>query len=180
MLSKEVQIKIRKKALELFKKANIALTNEEIKRELKIVEFGDKDFFKIGLVFLTFINNSFHGGRFILFFPGQYCPLHIHPEIEGSKGKVETFRVLFGQVIANYFPDDVNLTSISVSALELESASIPKISIILNPGEQYTVKPTVKHWYKAGPDGAIAMEISNPLKDEHDIWPDKTSSPRAY
>jgi D-lyxose ketol-isomerase len=44
--------------------------------------------------------------------------------------------------------------------------------IELNPGGQYTLYPNTKHWFQAGPDGAVISEFSTKSRDESDIFTD--------
>ena len=44
--------------------------------------------------------------------------------------------------------------------------------IVLQPGEQYTIPADIKHWFQAGPAGAVISEFSTPSYDEHDIFTD--------
>ena len=38
------------------------------------------------------------------------------------------------------------------------------------PGEQYTIDPGIKHWFKAGDEGAVVSEFSSPSYDEYDVF----------
>jgi len=42
--------------------------------------------------------------------------------------------------------------------------------IYLRPGEQYTLKEQTRHWFQAGPEGAVISEFSTPSFDEADIF----------
>ncbi|MHB1485833.1 MAG: D-lyxose/D-mannose family sugar isomerase, partial [Saccharofermentanales bacterium] len=44
--------------------------------------------------------------------------------------------------------------------------------IVLKPGEQYTLYPNTKHWFKSGADGAVVSEFSTKSYDEGDIFTD--------
>lgn len=44
--------------------------------------------------------------------------------------------------------------------------------IVLQPGEQYTIKPGTKHWFQGGPEGAVVSEFSSTSRDEFDIFTD--------
>jgi D-lyxose ketol-isomerase len=44
--------------------------------------------------------------------------------------------------------------------------------VILKPGEQYTLAPNTKHWFQAGPEGAVVSEFSTRSTDENDIFSD--------
>jgi D-lyxose ketol-isomerase len=45
--------------------------------------------------------------------------------------------------------------------------------VILYPGEQYTLTPNTKHWFQAGPEGAVVSEFSTKSRDEADIFTDE-------
>ncbi|HIC88610.1 MAG TPA: D-lyxose/D-mannose family sugar isomerase, partial [Anaerolineae bacterium] len=38
--------------------------------------------------------------------------------------------------------------------------------------DQYTLMPDTKHWFQAGPEGAIVSEFSTTSRDEYDIFTD--------
>ena len=44
--------------------------------------------------------------------------------------------------------------------------------IVLNPGEQYTLKPDTFHWFQGGPEGAVVSEFSTTSTDEKDQFTD--------
>ncbi|MEC0789725.1 D-lyxose/D-mannose family sugar isomerase, partial [Bacillus haynesii] len=44
--------------------------------------------------------------------------------------------------------------------------------IQLTPGEQYTIPPDTKHWFKAGSEGAVVTEFSSTSTDDHDVFTD--------
>lgn len=84
-------------------------------------------------------------------FPGQMCPEHRHPPVDGDPGKEETFRVRSGSVRLWVDGDG-----------EVELA----------PGEQHTIPPDTLHWFVAGPQGAIVSEFSTRSRDETDVFTD--------
>lgn len=43
---------------------------------------------------------------------------------------------------------------------------------ILLRGRQYTIMPDTRHWFKAGPQGAVVSEFSTENTDEYDIFTD--------
>lgn len=86
-------------------------------------------------------------------------------------GKEETFRCRWGTVYL-YIPE---------KPCKSPKASIPEVfskyftvfhKIILNPGDQYTLKPETLHWFQAGNEGAIISEFSTTSRDEYDIFTD--------
>lgn len=46
----------------------------------------------------------------------------------------------------------------------------------LDPGDQYTIRPGVKHWFRAGPQGALVSEFSTRIRDEADVFTDPALS----
>ncbi len=44
--------------------------------------------------------------------------------------------------------------------------------IVLKKGEQYTLAPNTKHWFQAGPEGAIVSEFSSYSDDGTDVYTD--------
>ena len=85
-------------------------------------------------------------------FPGQMCPEHRHPPVDGEPGKEETFRVRRGSVRLWVDGDG-----------EVE----------LGPGRQHTIPPDTLHWFVAGPEGAIVSEFSTRSRDESDVFSDQ-------
>ena len=139
------------RVLEYFKKANIVITDEEISR-IEIADFGLNDLENTGLQILTYVNTDRCCAKELVMFPNQTCPEHRHPPVNGREGKEETFRCRYGRVFLYVEGED---------------------EIILNPGEQYTLAPNTKHWFKSGIDGAVVSEFSTKSMDEADIFTDE-------
>jgi len=158
---------IQEKASKFYEKAGIVITDEE-KERIEIADFGLDDLETTGLEILTYINTSRCCAKEMVLFPNQTCPEHLHPTIDGEAGKEETFRCRWGKVYLY---------------VEGESAKKPKVTppegtytvfheIELNPGEQYTIYPDTKHWFKAGADGAVISEFSTTSTDDKDVFTD--------
>lgn len=173
MLNTQEQSKIRAEAVSYFEKAGIYLTDEEKRNKIQIVDFGTEDFYEIGLVILTFINTLRYCGRFILFFPGQCVAEHWHPDINDKQGKEETFRVIWGKAYA-YREGKPTENIMAKIPKGREKYFISRNEIVLNPGDQYTIKLGEKHWWQAGGEGVVALEVSSQARDEFDLNTDKT------
>jgi len=135
-----------KRALALFEKAGIVLTPLE-KENMEIAGFGLGNLEQIGLQIVVYINTERVCAKELALLPGQACPEHKHV---GAPGKEETFRCRYGEVHLNVDGTDVTLT----------------------PGEQYTIYPDTKHWFRAGPEGAVISEFSTRSTDETDVFTD--------
>ena len=42
----------------------------------------------------------------------------------------------------------------------------------LGPGDQHTIAPDTRHWFRAGPEGAVVTEFSSASRDELDVFSD--------
>ncbi|MDF2989191.1 MAG: D-lyxose ketol-isomerase, partial [Eubacterium sp.] len=132
-------------------------------------DFGLSKVYAIGLQIVTYINTDRVCSKEMALLPGQTCPEHRHPDIDGTKGKEETFRCRYGEVYL-YVPGE---------PASQPKAKLPKgdenyytvwHEIILRPGEQYTIYPDTLHWFQAGKDGAVVSEFSTTSRDEFDIF----------
>jgi D-lyxose ketol-isomerase len=173
MLTDLEQKKIRKKAIEMFNRAGIALSEDEKKNKIRIADYQPDNFYELGIVILTTVNTHRYCGRYIIFFPGQSCAQHWHPDVDGTPGKEETFMVLWGKVYA-YVEGKLTLKIKAKIPEGKEQYFSCRKELIMNPGDQYTLKLHEKHWFQGGPEGAIAFEVSSQARDEFDLCSDPT------
>jgi D-lyxose ketol-isomerase len=170
MITKDVWIKTRDRALNLLKAANIVLTSEE-KEKLEVADFGLGRLEEIGLEINTYVNTERVCAKEIIMFPWQICPEHMHPSVGDQLGKEETFRCRWGEVYL-YIPGEANEPFLGKLPSGKASTFTAKHQIVLHPGEQYTLYPETRHWFQAGPEGAIVTEFSTHSTDEYDIFTD--------
>ena len=163
-MTRETQIK---KALELYEKAGIVLTDKE-KANIEIADFGLNDLENTALTLVTYVNTERCCAKEMVLLPGQTCPEHRHPEVEGKPGKEETFRCRWGRVYLYVSGEPCK----NPSVLPPKGVYTVSHEIILNPGEQYTIYPNTLHWFKAGENGAVISEFSTHSSDETDIFSD--------
>lgn len=170
MITREQLKTVKNKCLDYFSRANIVLTKEE-QKNLEVADFGLSRLEEFGLQLVTYVNTERTCAKELVLLPWQICPEHRHPEINGNPGKEETFRCRWGQVYL-YMPGKIT---------DKPKGKIPKDKkeyftvwneIILNPGEQYTLKENTLHWFQGGPKGAIISEFSTRSVDEADIFSD--------
>ncbi|MFA5859214.1 MAG: D-lyxose/D-mannose family sugar isomerase [Elusimicrobiota bacterium] len=170
MITKQQFVSARKRALVYFKNAGIVLTKPELNR-IEVADFGLNELNQTGLELLVYVNTTRCCAKELVLFPYQTCPEHRHPPIKGEQGKEETFRCRWGKVYL-YVPG---------KKVVRPKARIPKHrvkcytawhEVVLNPGEQYTLKPNTLHWFQAGDKGAVVSEFSTKSRDEADIFTD--------
>jgi len=158
------------RALEYYEKAHIILSAEE-KKKIEVADFGLNDLENTGLEILTYVNTERCCAKEMVLFPGQTCPEHRHPAINGEEGKEETFRCRYGKVylyVEGEGTDDIKAKLPEGN----EQYFTCRKEIILNPGEQYTIMPNTFHWFQAGEEGAVVSEFSTKSRDEYDIYTD--------
>ena len=171
-MKKELYNEVRDKALEMYEKAHILLTPAE-KEGLEVADFGLGEVWKTGLEIVSYVNTERCCAKEMVLFPGQTCPEHRHAPVEQHNypGKEETFRCRHGLV-------DLYVDGGPAAKPQAQppAGSEPYYTvwheIVLHPGEQYTMHPDTRHWFQAGPQGAVVSEFSTKSLDEYDIFTD--------
>ncbi len=167
---------VQARAAELLDKAGIALTAAE-RAGIEVAGFGLDNLEEQGLELITYVNTDRYCAKDLILFPRQTCPEHLHPPVGNDPGKMETFRCRIGQVFLylDALPDTEALKADGIQAV-IPERSKPYYTvfreIVLNPGEQSTIPPGMKHWFQAGPQGAVVSEFSSTSRDEFDIFTD--------
>jgi D-lyxose ketol-isomerase len=167
MITKEAA---RDEALKILRNAGIVLTKEE-KEKLDVEDYGLGDLEHFGTQKVVYINTPRYCAKEIVLLPNQICLEHCHPPFGGNPGKQETFRCRWGEVYL-YVPGKAKKKIKARIPKEREEYFTVRNEIVLKPGEQYTIKPNTKHWFQAGPKGAIVSEFSSMSTDEKDIFTD--------
>jgi D-lyxose ketol-isomerase len=140
----------RERAAAMLEEAGIVLTPAE-REAIEVADFGLGRLEEIGLQLVVYVNTERVCAKELVLFPGQICPEHRHPPVDGTPGKEETFRCRTGSV-----------------HLHIEGRE----ELVLHPGDQVTIPPDTLHWFQAGVDGAIVSEFSTQSRDEHDVFTD--------
>lgn len=170
MLSKAEYERARQRTLDMLAEAKIVLTAEEAER-IEVADFGLNDLARTGLELITYINTSRVCAKDLVMFPGQTCPEHLHPPVNGQPGKEETFRCRWGEVYLYVEGEPTSNPKGKPPAGDEEHYNVFH-EIVLKPGEQYTIYPETRHWFQAGPEGCIVSEFSTHSTDEKDIFSD--------
>ena len=159
-----------KRAKDALKSVGIVLTAAE-EENLEVADLGLNNLAVEGLELVTYINNDRYCAKELVLFPGQTCPEHRHPPLEGKPGKQETFRCRAGEVWL--YVEGEPAASIRARVPEASRKYYSVFHEIgLRPGEQYTIPPNTLHWFQAGPEGAVVSEFSSRSTDENDIFTD--------
>jgi D-lyxose ketol-isomerase len=140
----------RERAAAMLADAGIVLTPAE-QEAIEVADFGLGDLERYGLEIVVYVNTERVCAKELVLFPGQACPEHRHPPVDGGPGKEETFRVRRGSV--RLWVDGVG-------------------EVLLGPGDQHTIPPDTLHRFEADGGGAIVSEFSTRSRDETDVFTD--------
>jgi D-lyxose ketol-isomerase len=133
----------------------------------------------MGLQLITYMNTDRCCAKELVLLPRQTCPQHLHPPVDGSPGKEETFRCRLGTVYL-YVPGPRIEHPLATAPKGREAYYNVWHEIVLQPGEQYTIYPNTPHWFQGGEGGAVVSEFSTKSTDDYDIFidPDIDRIPR--
>jgi D-lyxose ketol-isomerase len=161
--------KIRERALAALDRAGIALRDEE-RQSLDVADLVG-EFDRTGLVELVYVNTPRYCAKELVLFAHQTCPEHWHPAVGSDPGKQETFRCRLGEVYL--FVEGPPTPEPSVRPPVGDEAHYTVWhELHLRPGDQHTIAPNVRHWFQAGPEGAVVSEFSTTSRDETDLFTD--------
>lgn len=160
----------RKRAAEMMRAAGILATAREI-AAMDVADFGLNDLMCEGAQMTPFADTKRIAVKVIVLFPGQTLPEHWHASNSpGDPGKEETFRVVGGQ-LRMYVPGGDGLREGSIPKGKNACYTCRK-EMIMNPGDQLTLDPGVKHWLQGGPEGAVLYSYSSHTIDALDPFTD--------
>lgn len=160
----------RARFLAMMEEAHIALTDEE-KSRVEVADFGLNDLEHSGLQLVVYVNTPRCCAKEMTLFPGQTCPEHRHPTIDGVPGKQETFRCRRGRCYL-YVDGEPAAHPKAQPPKGDEAWYTVRHEIVLEAGEQYTILPDTRHWFQGGEEGCVVSEFSTASHDETDIFTD--------
>jgi len=160
----------RTRALEYLRRAQIAVTPEEAAR-IEVVDLGLGELEVTGLQILVYVNTKRVCAKELVLFPHQTCPEHWHPPVGDEPGKEETFRCRWGTLYLYVEGEPAPNPQVRPPAGRAQFYTARR-EVILRPGDQYTLPPNTRHWFQAGPEGAVVSEFSTRSTDEYDLFTD--------
>ena len=157
----------RERAADILRAAGIAITPAEAST-IEVADFGLDRPAETGLQLLIYFNDERYCAKEMVLFPGQTCPEHLHPPVDGTPGKQETFRVRQGTVHL-YVPGEPTPDPVARPYRREHYTAWHEIT--LQAGDQHTIPPMTKHWFHSS-GGAIVSEFSTQSRDEYDVFTD--------
>ncbi|MCK8045460.1 D-lyxose/D-mannose family sugar isomerase [Shewanella sp. 1CM18E] len=163
-------VKVNDQVLELLGLSGIFLTKVETEN-LEVTDFGLNDFHHTGLIIHTYINTERCCAKELIMLPDQICPEHTHPTVGQRLGKEETFRCRYGKV-SIFIEGSITANPSVTLPKDIEHYTVFH-EVILEKGQQLTLTPNSKHWFKAHSDGAVVSEFSTNSNDAADLFTNK-------
>jgi D-lyxose ketol-isomerase len=170
MITRKERNDFLKQAAKYLKQACIVATRKEL-AGIEIADYGLSDLKRSGLAILVYVNTNRVCAKELIMLPNQVCPEHRHPPVEGEPGKEETFRCRWGRVFLYEEGKPAAKPKCKPPKGDEKYYTVWK-EIALKPGEQYTLLPNRRHWFKSGPKGAVVSEFSTKSRDHLDIFTD--------
>ncbi len=170
MIRPEEQVKARARARAMLAQAGMIIRDSEAEA-MEVADFGLGRLEQIGLELVVYVNTDRYCAKELVLFPGQICPEHRHPPINGQVGKEETFRCRWGEVYL-YLPGPSTPNPKAKVPKDKEEQFTVWHERILMPGDQYTIPPNTPHWFQGGPQGAVVSEFSSTSDDGTDVFYD--------
>src|SRR3954454_6493307 len=85
----------RGRVLQTLREVGLGIADGE---QIEYADFGLGEFSSQGLSLLTYVNTDRYCAKELVLLPGQTCPEHRHPPVDGGPGKEETCRCRWGRV----------------------------------------------------------------------------------
>jgi D-lyxose ketol-isomerase len=171
MLTATQMLQARSRAADMLAGAGLVITPAE-RAAIEVVDFGLGDLEHLGTEIVVYVNTERVCAKELVLFPHQTCAEHRHPPFDGTPGKEETFRVRTGVVYLHVEGGEPTPNPKAAPVRAERGSYTATREIVLHSGEQFTVPPNTKHWFQAGPDGAVVSEFSTKSRDELDIFTD--------
>jgi D-lyxose ketol-isomerase len=118
----------------------------------------------------TMVNTDRIAAKILVLFPSQTEPEHWHPRVGDSPGKQETIRHIWGDLL--FYVDGDHSMKKGFIVDGKENVYTLRNEMILQPGDQLTFEPYEKHWFQAGPRGAVLYSFSTTVRDGLDGFTD--------
>lgn len=157
------------KAGKMIEEAGIKFTDKELDG-MDVADFGLGRLAVEGAQILSLFETEKVACRVIALFRGQTEPEHWHKGNGDIPGKEETLRVISGKLrVCIEGMDNVEVDCIPSGK---ERYYTCRHEIILNPCENMTLLPGMKHWFQGLEDGCVFYTMSTAAKDTSDPFSD--------
>lgn len=169
MITSAEQRQAQQQANELIRKAGIILTEKE-QKSIEVADFGLSNLEIEGAQILTMVQTERLSVKLLALTPHQTEPEHWHPPVNDDPGKEESVRLLYGDLY--FYVEGPSNMSRGYIPEGKDDVYRLRHEILFQPGDQLTFAPGEKHWFQAGPAGAVLFSFSTVARDSLDCFTD--------
>ena len=169
MITSSQKSDAQQRSARMMRRAGIVIRDDEIS-EIEVVDFGLSHLEVEGVQVFTMVDTDRVAAKVLVLFPNQTEPQHWHPRVGNDPGKQETVRHIWGDL--RFYVDGDDDMQYGFIVDRKENYYSLRHEIVLQPGDQLTFEPLEKHWFQAGPRGAVLYSFSTKVKDELDGFTD--------
>ena len=159
----------RRRAAQMIRNAGITITDKEAS-QIQAADFGLSRLDIEGAQILTFFSTERISAKAIALLPNQTLPEHWHPRVGDDAGKEEIIRIVNGTVHF-YLPGEDTLKE-GIIPEGKEGVYTCRHEVVMKPGAQIILQPGIRHWFQAGPEGAVVYSFSTCVRDILDGFSD--------
>lgn len=157
------------RAAEMIRHAGLQINDNEISK-IEVVDFGLSRLEEEGVQVFNMVNTERLAAKILVLFPNQTEPEHWHPKVGDDPGKQETVRHIWGDL--RFYVDGQDTMKEGFLVHGKEQVYRLRNEIIMEPGDLLTFEPYEKHWFQAGPRGAVMYSFSTTVRDGLDGFTD--------
>ncbi len=160
---------VRRETTELIHTAGVRVTGSELE-QMALVDFGMNDIRREGVELVDILLTDVLRITILTLLPNQTLPEHLHPVYDGSGGKEENVRVVYGECrIYVPGPDTMETGFIPTGK---EAYYTARNETVLRPVDTFTVDPGKPHWFQAGPRGCVTYGFYNRVDESRNRFTD--------
>ena len=157
------------RAAAMLRQTGLTFTDREMEG-IEVADFGLNDLALEGVQIATLAHTRRLSIKLLVQFPGQTEPEHWHPPVGEDPGKEETIRMVTGTLYF-YLPGADTLKHGRIPKGK-EAVYTARNEWVLKQNDQLTLEPGTKHWFQAGPEGAVFYSVSTLARDTLDKFSD--------
>lgn len=169
MITQRARSRAQQRAAGMMRQAGIHIRDDEVDA-IEVVDFGLSQLDTEGVQVFTMVSTARIAAKVLVLFPNQTEPEHWHPQVGDDPGKQETIRHIWGDLRFYVAGEDNMKEGFIVQGKDI--AYTLRHEVILTPGNQLTFEPYEKHWFQAGPRGAVLYSFSTTVRDGLDGFTD--------
>ncbi|NND09258.1 MAG: D-lyxose/D-mannose family sugar isomerase [Saprospiraceae bacterium] len=154
---------------QMIEHAGLELTEAD-RQKITAADFGLSNLKKEGIIILTMFETERIAGKILVLLPYQTEPEHWHPTVGNDRGKEEVIRAISGDLYFYIPGKDTMKKGFIVEGKE--HCYTMRYEVELKPGDQLILPADTKHWFQAGPSGAVMYSFSTTVRDTLDQFSD--------